>query len=165
MEGKVLGQPGDLSLERVFEILQAIFSAIVLTAIAVIISGKLVAATTIRSDKEDDFFTINLVFFRIRATGDEVMWGFTVFIFTMGLTVTLGGQPAYHFFRLNTGLDIGHWSSLCAIAAFFSVVASVLLWIVVPFLRSTPVISVEDREAQINKLNAQRSADMDQGND
>lgn len=154
-------KPDNFSLEQFFEILRAIFSAVVLTAIAVIISGKLVAATTVRSSKEDDYFTINLLFFRIRATGDEVMWGFAVFILAMGLTVVLGGEAAYQFFRLNTGLDIGHWSSLCAIAAFFSVIASVLLWLSIPLMRSSPVISAKDRKAQIEALKAQQSAKED----
>lgn len=156
MEKDLHAQLEEFSIEQFLDLLQAIFSAIVLTAIAVIISGKLVATTTTRSNKVDDYFTINLIFFRIRATGDEVTWGFVVFIFAMGLTVVFGGQAAYNFFKLNTGLDIGHWGSLCAIAAFFSVVASVLLWLAVPLLRSSPLISSTDRNSQIEMLQAQR---------
>lgn len=164
MASSVPEQTDDFSIEQIIEVVEAVFSWVILMPIAVIISGKLVAETTIRSSKEEDFFTINLMFFRIRAKGDEVMWGFAVFILVMGLTVGFGGPAAYDFFKLNTGLDIGHWNSLCVIAAFFSVIISLALWLAVPFLRSSPVISAQDRNAQIKKLASQSSAERGDSN-
>jgi hypothetical protein len=157
-------QTDGFSIEQIIEVVEVIFSWVILMPIAVIISGKLVAETTVRSSKEDDFLSINLLFFRIRATGDEVMWGFAVFILVMGSTVGFGGPAAYDFFKLNTGLDIGHWNSLCVIAAFFSVIVSLALWLVVPYLRSSPVISAQDRNAQIEKLKSQSSTKEDDNN-
>lgn len=161
MADNVPEQTYELSIEQVIEVVEVIFSWVILMPIAVIISGKLIAETTTHSSKQDDFFSINLLFFRIRAKGDEVMWGFAVFILVMGLTVVLGGPAAYDFFKFKTGLDIGHWNSLCVIAAFFSVVISLILWFAVPFLRSSPVISAQDRNAQIEKLASQSSAEED----
>jgi hypothetical protein len=64
--------------------------------------------------------------YRIRATGDEVVFGIGLFIaefFLLGLTL---GRQIYAIVRSGFGLDLGQFNSICAFSAFSSVLISFL---------------------------------------
>lgn len=124
----------------------------VLTGVGVIISGKLMAYRWPLAMGSDDFFKINILILKLKAGGDQVFWGFTIFVPTLGLVILFGGVSAYNFFKLNSGIDIGHWSSMCAIASFFSVVLSSILALIAPIMTSVPIIKNSERKKQLDKL-------------
>lgn len=130
----------------------AVFSWIFLIAASVIISGKLLAQRIPLNAGEGDLFSINLIVFRLRAKGSEVSLGFLIFILLLGSVAVVGGGDAYRYFEVRTGLSIGQWNSLCAIAAFFSVILSLVVWSVGFAFRSPPLISPAERSDQIEAL-------------
>lgn len=142
----------DQAIAQVQRAILGVFSWILLMAVGVIISGKLLALRIPLRLKSDDLFSINLLLFKLRASGDEVSLGLATFILTLGPVVVLGGSAAYGFFREHTGLEIGQWNSLCAISSFFSIVVATAVWILASLIRGQPLISAEERAEQIKKL-------------
>ncbi len=129
-----------------------ILSWMVLVALAIIISGKLVVKRFPFGLKDDALFSIPLHYFKIKATGDEVSVGFLLFILSLGLAVIFGGVPAYQFFRQQAGIDIGQWNSLCVIACFFSLLFATFVFLLVPVFKSEPLVSDKDRKEVNDRL-------------
>lgn len=138
--------------DAVRTLITAIFSAVILTAIGVIISGKLLAQRIPLNIKCGDKFNINLIVIKLSAKDDEVSLGFIAFIFILSMTILFGGEQASNAFQHKAGIDIGHWPSLCAISAFISIILSMILWIFGAFFPFTVFISDEDRKNQIDRL-------------
>jgi hypothetical protein len=132
------------------------FSWGVLAAISIIISGKLLGSRFALGFVAEDRFRIPLLIFDIRARGDQVSLGSLTFIFSLTVWVCFGGAGAYQFFKRQTGLDIGQWNSLCAIAAVFAMFVSLAIYIVAPLLGRQPVIGQGARDDVISKLKADR---------
>lgn len=140
-----------------------VFSTAALTAIAVLFSGKLIARRIRINLPETDVFSLNLGILRIRAQGDEVACGFLMFILAVAATAAVGGEPAYLFFKSRSGIDLGQWSSLCAIAGLVSVIVSIAVWAIAPLFRVRPLLSGEERSAQIAKITEQTPEDHSDG--
>jgi hypothetical protein len=111
----------DAYSRQVQGLLAVLFSWIVLLGISVIISGKLVAQHIVLNFSDEDVFSINLIFFKVRARGDEVSLGFILFLLCFGIVLVFGGQGAYLYFKTQAGIDIGHWNSMCAISSLLCI--------------------------------------------
>lgn len=142
----------DSAISLVQDVLAALLSWIVLAAISIIVSGKLIAKRFPLGFDDEADFRIPLVIFRLRARGDEVSLGLIVFILTLALAVTVGGKEAYEFFRRQSGIDVGQWNSLCVIASFLSVFIALLIYMMAPLLRGQPVIKGADRAEAMQRL-------------
>ncbi|NKL10370.1 hypothetical protein [Rhizobium leguminosarum] len=130
-----------------------IFSTIILLPISVIVSGKFISSRMNSNFfSEGDQFSINLVILRIKSTGDQVAWGFGMFIMTLLPVLILGGKDAYILFQSRSGIDIGQWPSLCTISGFLTVLISFIIWIIAPLFKSAPILDKKERDEQINKL-------------
>jgi hypothetical protein len=139
-------------LQLIGEALLFLFSWIVLAAIAIIISGKLIAKRVPLGFVEGDRFRINLVIFDMKARGDEVSLGFIVFIMSLSLCIVFGGKGAYLFFKAQSGIDIGQWSSLCAISSFLSIFCAVLIWTAALFVKGAPVVDQGARQEMLDRV-------------
>jgi hypothetical protein len=138
---------------------QTIFSFLVAPALAVIVSGILVAR---RINMSSTRFHLNspstAVFgvpipgiFSFRAVGDEVTWGFALYLINLGGIGVTAGKGAYPFFISHFGVDIGQWNSLCILSSLSSVVIATAIFIFGAL--SLPVRSqASDRDNQIEKL-------------
>lgn len=144
----------DDSLQNLTSLLSAVFSTVILTAIGVIISGKLMAKRLPFHLSGGDKFSINLGVLRLQSGGDEVAWGFIMFMLALATTICFGGKDAYQYFAHQSGIDLGQWRSLCAIASFISMLVSLVVWTTAPLFRSSGVISNDERRDQISKLSA-----------
>jgi hypothetical protein len=144
--------PIGFDVEKITSLIATVFSTIVLTAVGVIISGKLMANRIPINLSDDDHFMINLYILKLRSTDDQVIWGFTMFIFGIGAVIIFGGHDAYEYFKLNSGVDLGQWKSLCAIASFLSIFVSSLIWAIAPFLKGTPILNIKERDTQLAKI-------------
>lgn len=147
-------QAADPSL--IEQALAVFFSWFVLAAISIIISGKLLGSRFALGFVNEDRFRIPLGIFDIRARGDQVSLGALTFIFSLTIWVCFGGAEAYSFFKRQSGLDIGQWNSLCAIAAVFTMFIALVIYIAAPFVARQPVITQSARDEVIDKLKASR---------
>lgn len=130
----------------------AILSWIILAAIAIIISGKLISKRVPIGIFDEAKFEIPLLIFHIEARGEEVTTGFVSFILSLFLCIFLGGNQAYLLFKEQAGVDIGQWNSLCVIASFLSLLVATIICIVAPFVKGSPVIQQKDRAEVIRLL-------------
>jgi hypothetical protein len=139
-----------------FELLQSalalLFSWCFLAAISIIISGKLISKRLPIGISDNAIFGINLKIFQIDARGEEVTTGFIAFLLSFAFCVAVGGADAYQFFRERSGVDIGQWNSLCAIASLLSLLLATSICILAPFLKGAPVISAGDRRETLDRL-------------
>lgn len=133
-------------------VLAALLSWIFLAAISIIISGKLISKRLPIGIRDDSIFVINLKVFQIGAKGEEVSTGFIAFILSLSFCIIFGGADAYESFRAKSGVDIGHWNSLCVIASFLSLLLATTICILAPFLKGAPVINAEDRRETLDRL-------------
>jgi hypothetical protein len=138
------------------EILIFVLSWLVLTAAAIIISGKLMAKRVLLGFAEDDLFKINLYIFKIKAQGDEVSLGFITFMGNLLIFIIIGYTRVYQFVKDHAGLDIGPWNSLCASASFASIGMSFLLFIVLGLAKGAPILAGNNRAEMIDRVNALR---------
>jgi hypothetical protein len=116
-------------------------------------TGKLTAKHWTIGATSDDIFSINLYVFKIRASGDEVSFGFVIFVLSLAGVIWFGGEDLYLLFKARSGLNIGHWNSMCVVASFISVLVAVLIYLY--FLWSTrgpPIIPPTHRAEQIEQL-------------
>lgn len=139
--------------------IKTIFSWVILMPISVIISGKLLSQPFRLTVGPDEFFTVPIpkILF-IRATGSEVIFGFTGFIITLLLLGLLAGPSAYVTFRSRFGLDPGQFNSLCILSSFITVIWSTMIWLVFTKLHKARRIdlTIQERDRLIEEL-AQRA--------
>src|SRR4051794_17170374 len=95
------------------DVITFLLSWLALAAIAIIVSGKLIAKRMPLGLNDDALFRMPLIFFDLRARNDEVSLGLISFILSLAVCIGLGGKSAYLFFRENAGIDVGQWNSLC----------------------------------------------------
>jgi hypothetical protein len=145
-------QPSEPSIHLVQEALAVFFSWFILAAVAIIISGKLLAKRFSMGFVQEDKFRIPLLIFDIRARGDEVSLGLLAFLGSFAVWLIFGGKNAYEFFRDHAGIDIGQWNSLCVMASFSALFLCLIMFIVAPLVGSQPVVSEEIRAEVISKL-------------
>ena len=148
---------GGLSTDKIIGLLGTIFSTVVLTAIGVALAGKLMARRVPFGLDNWDEFHVPLIILRVRARGDELAWGFILFIFSATVVISLGGKPAYIFFKDHTGVDVGQWNSLCAITSSLCLLVSFLMWIIVPLFRGSPILTPSEREELLDDIEARSS--------
>jgi hypothetical protein len=137
---------------------QFIFSFLVVPALAVIVSGILLAtrlnlSTRFRLNRgATDVFGIPIPgLFSFQAVGDEVTWGFAVYFLNFAIISGFAGHAAYLFFLSHFGIDIGPWDSLCILSSLSSVVISVLIFIFGALRLPVRSQSV-DRDKQIDRI-------------
>ncbi|MBP2161782.1 MULTISPECIES: hypothetical protein [Asticcacaulis] len=134
------------------EILYFIFSWIVLLTISVIISGKFAAKAFPVGFIGDDKIAINIVILKMKATGDEVALGFSIFILCLAASVIFGGGAAYEYFKIHSGIDVGQWNSLCVISSAACLTISIFAYLISKLLVPPRVISGTERQEMIEKL-------------
>lgn len=95
-----------------------IFSWIILTPISVIVSGRLLAHRLYLFSGATQLFSIKLFgILNIEARDDEVILGFTGFLFTLLLVGGFGGVHVYTMFTFHFGVDPGQFNALCIFSA------------------------------------------------
>lgn len=130
-----------------------VLSWIVLTAIAIIISGKLLAKRMPLGFFNDDVFDINLGLLKLKSRGDEVSLGFIVFIFHLCVFIIFGGKPIYTFFKTQAGIDIGQWNSLCIVSSFASILLAFIFYAISGWLKGVPILEPVNRTQMVDRMN------------
>jgi hypothetical protein len=133
-------------------VLTVLFSWAVLTALSIILSGKLLAKRIPAGFNDTALFNIPLGIFRLEAKGDEVSLGIIMFIFSFTGCIILGGKTAYEIFKDRAGIDIGQWNSLVVISSFLAVIVSTILCVILSRVTGQPVIDSEERKGVLNRL-------------
>jgi len=115
------------SMDMVLSVLKFIFSWIVLMAIGVIMTGKLITQRLKLTAGREMIFRIPLVFFSIEASGAEVVLGFTFYLICVLLLGTVFGSHLDPWVKDHFGVDagqlnaLGFMSSLLSVAIAFAV--------------------------------------------
>ena len=148
---KEAGGEAEAAINLVRDVLAFLLSWVVLAAIAIIVSGKLVAKRFPLGFDDDADFRIPLIIFHLRARGDEVSLGLILFILTLAFSIVAGGPAAYEFFKRQSGIDVGQWNSLCVIASFTSVMIALLIYMVAPLFRGQPIVDEAEREETLRR--------------
>jgi hypothetical protein len=144
------------AIQALKAVLAFILSWIGLTAISIIISGKLIARRIPLGFLEEDVFNINLIFFKLKSKGDEVSLGLIVFISNLGGWVIFGGPSAYEFFKIHAGIDVGQWNSLCIISSFASICIAFVFFAISGWATGVPVIAARGRATMLERIEALR---------
>lgn len=148
--------PDKTTVTGFLDVLQTVliflFSWVVLLGISVIVTGKIAARHFSMGIDLSDEFKINIYIINIKARGDEVSLGFLIFSVFLFLTILIGGADAYAFFRSRSGIDIGHWNSLCMVASFLSLIFSACLIIYFRVSSHGPIISPADRKELMEQI-------------
>lgn len=142
----------DVAVGAVQAVLTALLSWIVLSAISIIISGKLIAKRLPIGLGDDAFFKVPLIIFRIEARGDEVTAGFISFLLSLGCCSVIGGKALEAYIESNVGLSIGVWSSLCSVASIVSLSMATMILVIAPLFRGNPIVSEKDRDETNDRL-------------
>lgn len=130
-----------------------ILSWIVLTAIAIIISGKLLAKRMPLGFLDEDIFDINIGLLKLKSRGDEVSLGFIAFIFHLCCFIMFGGKSTYIFFKLQSGIDVGQWNSLCIMSSFASILLAFIFYAVSGWIKGVPIIEPANRSQMLDRMN------------
>jgi hypothetical protein len=131
------------------ETLKLIFSWAILMPIAVIVSGKLLAQRFNLRTRTKQLFRIPVIgVFDVQANDDEVILGFSGFITTLFLVSILAGKAVYHLFRVQFGIDPGHFNCLCIFSSFATVVWTLAVFIFGGGGRG-PLAPVRDEHAEL----------------
>ncbi len=139
--------------EQVTKLLTTVFSSIVLTALAIIISGKLLAVRIPLGFSKSDKFGVNLFVLNLKAIGDEASLGLLMFFASLTFVAVCFGAPQTSTYLSDrTGLNLGEWDALCFASSFFSVFCAAVFYAVFPLFSSKPIISSTERDAQIASL-------------
>ena len=122
------------SVDYLSDSLKFVFSWIALLPIAIVVSGKLIAHNPAfkLSGQDEQKFGLRLPgIIHFVATGDEVVFGFALFITEFFFFALVAGRAIYGIVKSDFGVDLGQFNSLCAFSAFSSVIVSglVLLFI------------------------------------
>jgi hypothetical protein len=132
-----------------------IFSAPVLGAIAVIISGNFMSKLRCLTVTSDQAFKIPLLaILKLQASGAEVILGFAGFIVTLLIVGTMAGQPAYAMFRSSFGVDPGQFNSLCILSSFETVYWTFLLYLIGEFVKIRPDPIAKEHDRMINQISS-----------
>lgn len=119
-------------MSRLFEIVRFIFSWVILTAIAVIVSGKFLAKhlkLQVRSRQQLRIPIPGILL--IEATDDEVITGFAGFFATLFLLAIFSGSDARSFLLARFGVDPGgQFDALVVLSSFSTVLWSFVLYLV-----------------------------------
>ena len=133
-----------------------IFSIFVLMPVAVLISGRLMASRILLDQSKSPFvINIDMKIIKIMAQGAEVTWGFIIFILALVFTMAVWGPDAKVYIVSKTGLNIGVWTAYCAVASFSSLIISLFLCAIRSLLRSSSLLSKQQRDDQLKELTKQ----------
>jgi hypothetical protein len=119
--------------------LKFVFSWIALTPIAIIVSGKLIAHIPVfrLQGQDEQRFGLRLPgVIHFVAKGDEVVFGFAIFIMEFFILSLIAGQVIYGIVKSRFGVDLGQFNSICTFSAFSSVILSAFLLLLI-FICST----------------------------
>lgn len=144
------------AIEFTQQILIFLLSWVVLTAAAIIISGKLMSRRILLGFADDDLFKINLIIFKLKAQGDEVSLGLIVFILNLFGFIMVGAPNVHAFIKTNAGVDIGQWNSLCAAASFTSIAISFLLFLIFGMAKGVPILADSSRSDMLKRVKTVR---------
>lgn len=112
------------TMDIVLSVLKFIFSWIVLMAIGVIMTGKLITQRLKLTAGREMIFRIPLVFFSIEASGPEVVLGFTFYLICVLLLGTAFGQHLNPWVKDHFGVDAGQLNALGFMSSLLSVAIS-----------------------------------------
>lgn len=98
--------------------------------IAVIVGGKLTSQVMrLQAGSRSILRIVVPPVIDVRATDDEVIFGFSGFIIML-LTIGLPfGHRVYDLFRLQYGIDPGAFNSLCVMSSFANVLLAMILFL------------------------------------
>jgi hypothetical protein len=106
-----------------------IFSWIVMLPMGVIISGIFLGSLMTAQASEGTIFKIPLFILNIEARRNQVVAGFYAFILTFTLVIIFGGAELYIYIKERSGIDPGHFNSLCVASSVLAVI-----WTSIPFV-------------------------------
>lgn len=153
---------GSGSLALLATALKFVFSWIILTPIAIIVSGKMLAHRLMLEPGSKQLFSIRI--FRIltvEARNEEVVLGLTGFLVTLLVVGAAGGARAYALFREHFGIDPGQFNSLCVISALFLVVWAFAVYLMAkPFRVRADSRLQEEHAKKIRDLAAKKKGDQ-----
>jgi hypothetical protein len=160
--GAVTNRPS--SIAPLNDALKFIFSWVALMPLSVIVSGKLLAhipAFRLAGQEKQDFGLRLPGVIRFFASGDEVVFGFGLFLSELFILSLVAGHGIYKLFRSDFGVNLGQFNSLCAFSALSSVVFSLLILIValiVTRVRRASDKSLKEYDETIDKLTRGRAS-------
>jgi hypothetical protein len=139
--------------EQIPKLLTTVFSSIVLTALAVIISGKLLASRIPLGFSKSDRFGVNLGVLNLKAIGDEASLGLLMFLGSLAFVGgVFGASDTSTYLSGRTGLTLSAWDGLCFGSSLFSAFCAVTFYVVFPFIWPKSIITSAERDAQIASL-------------
>lgn len=119
------GTEGGINL--LSDALKFVFSWVALMPIAIIVSGKFIAhiPTFKLTGQEDQMFGVKLPgVISFVAKGDEVVFGFALFISEFFIIALVAGHAIYKLVESDFGINLGQFNAICAFSAFSSVLLS-----------------------------------------
>jgi hypothetical protein len=121
---------GSNSINLLSDALKFIFSWVALLPIAIIVSGKFIAHIPAfkLTGQEGQMFGVRLPgVIDFVAKGDEVVYGFGLFIAEFFIVAIVAGHAVYNLVESDFGINLGQFNAICAFSAFSSVILSGLL--------------------------------------
>lgn len=144
-------------LEFLSTCLEFIFSWVVLSAVCVIVAGKLLSRSfKLRRAGKQLFCVIVPKILRVSAKDDEVIIGFAVYVITFLMVGALFGQDAHNFFSDNFGLTITHWNSLAILSSMILVTWAVFVHLAHGFIESRRDRRIDEHNQVIQRLGEER---------
>lgn len=140
------------ALEWVGDVLEFIFSWLVMLAIAVIVTGKLLSKPINFGADSKQLLKIPLGIFNVEANGGEVILGFASLMFMLLIVALLGGADAYLLVKTNFGIDPGHFHALCFISSLISVMFATVIFLVHYIFTLAPKNTFVDDPVRYNKI-------------
>jgi hypothetical protein len=129
-----------------------IFSWIIIMPTAVILSGKLLAPRLKLPAWSEQTFDIKIppigpTMYRVNANNGEVVVGLSSFLLCLLILAMTAGPAAYEKFRINFGIDPGHFNSLCVFSSLIQISCCFIIFIAgsLPFFVTDKAVTERDR--------------------
>jgi hypothetical protein len=130
--------------------------------IAVIITGVLLSkAFDLKAESGDQEFKVGIPkVLKMRAIGDQAVFGFALFIIALLVLGLTAGKAAYTLFKRQFGIDPGQFDALCILSSFACVAVASVILLATNLTRRYSVKSarslVEEHERLITDLSGRR---------
>jgi len=120
---------GTSMVDEITIFLKFIFSWLMLMAIAVIITGKLLSKPINYGTDTKQVLKIPLKIFNIEANGGEVILGFACMLVMLLIVAVFGGVQVYEMVKTNFGFDPGHFYAICFFSSLLSVAIASIFFV------------------------------------
>lgn len=135
------------------EALKFIFSAIVLTAIAIIVTGIMLGKIINLRANEKNKFRVKVPYvLSIEASGGDLVLGFGAFLITMLMTALCAGHWARPIVSWCLGLDEPQFRCVCYLSSFTTVTLTFALLILTTVVFRGKIVSVPNNDDIIAKV-------------